>query len=246
MKRFFFELSYNGTRYFGWQRQPKQVSVQQEIEEVLSKLNSNTPIEVVGCGRTDAGVHAFQYFLHTDLPEELSTDQLVFKMNKMLSDNITIHRAFEVEDNKHARFDAKARTYRYFIHQKKNSFINEFSWYYPQNLDYEAMNIAAKILLGKKDFTSLSKLHTDVKTNICNVTEAKWVKKDEDQWYFEITADRFLRNMVRATVGTLIEVGLGKMSANEFEKVLEAKDRGAAAVSVPAEGLFLWKIEYEW
>jgi tRNA pseudouridine38-40 synthase len=244
MKRYFFELSYNGTSFFGWQRQPKQISVQQEIEEALSKIHSNSPFGVVGCGRTDAGVHAHQYFLHVDLPEIIDPKQFIFKLNRMLPDSISIHAIEEVECDLHARFNAKARTYRYFIHQKKNAFLNEFSWHHPADLDFQKMNEAATVLLGTQDFTSFSKLHTDVKTNICTVSEAKWVQKGENEWYFEITADRFLRNMVRATVGTLLEVGVGKMDIEGFRKVLDSKDRGAAAVSVPAKGLFLWQIEY--
>lgn len=244
MRRYFFELSYNGTIYFGWQRQPEQMSVQQEIEDALSKLNSNIPVSVVGCGRTDTGVHAKQYFLHVDLPEIPDTEQFKYKLNKMLSGNISIQRIYLVDPDLHARFSATARTYRYFIHQHKDPFLNEFSWHYPQKLDLEAMNEAAKELLGKQDFTSLSKLHTDVKTNICTVNNAQWIKVNEDQIYFEITADRFLRNMVRATVGTLLEVGLGKIDRQDLRQILDKRDRGAAAVSVPAKGLFLWKIEY--
>lgn len=244
MRRYFFELSYNGTIYFGWQRQPEQMSVQQEIEDALSKLNSNIPVSVVGCGRTDTGVHAKQYFLHVDLPEIPDTEQFKYKLNKMLSGNISIQLIKPVDPDLHARFSATARTYRYFIHQHKDPFLNEFSWHYPQKLDLEAMNEAAKELLGKQDFTSLSKLHTDVKTNICTVNNAQWIKVNEDQIYFEITADRFLRNMVRATVGTLLEVGLGKIDRQDLRQILDKRDRGAAAVSVPAKGLFLWKIEY--
>ncbi len=244
MRRYFFELSYNGTIYFGWQRQPEQMSVQQEIEEALTRLNSNVPVSVVGCGRTDTGVHAKQYFLHVDLPEIPDTEQFKYKLNKMLSGNISIQKIYLVDHDLHARFSATARTYRYFIHQHKEPFLNEFSWHYPQKLDLEAMNEAAKELLGKQDFTSLSKLHTDVKTNICTVNNAQWIKVNEDQIYFEITADRFLRNMVRATVGTLMEVGLGKIDRQDFRQILDKRDRGVAAVSVPAKGLFLWKIEY--
>lgn len=244
MKRYFIELSYKGTHYFGWQRQPKQNSVQEEIEKALTKINSTIPVEVVGCGRTDAGVHARHYILHVNFKEITDCEQLCYKLNKMLPDDIAIHSIWEVERNKHARFDAKKRTYRYFIHQKKNAFIAEQSWYLPQNLDFEAMNEAAQELLGKQDFTSLSKLHTDVKTNICEVFTAKWIQESESSWYFEISADRFLRNMVRATVGTLLEVGYGKIDRKAFRTILDAKDRGAAALSVPAEGLFLWEIEY--
>lgn len=244
MKRYFFEISYKGTDYFGWQRQPKQISVQEEIEETLSKLHSNTPVSIVGCGRTDTGVHAKQYFFHVDLPEIALIKHFVFKMNRMLPDAIVVHTIDEVASEKHARFDATDRIYRYFIHQKKNAFNTGISWYFPQKLDVTAMNRAAQHLLGKQDFTSLSKLHTDVKTNICHVKEAQWVTISEEEIYFEIKADRFLRNMVRATVGTLLDVGLGKIEPASIPEILAAKDRGAASTSVPAHGLFLWEIVY--
>lgn len=244
MKRYFFEISYNGKDFFGWQRQPRQISVQEEIESSLSKIHSNRSLSIVGCGRTDTGVHAKQYFFHVDLEEIKSIEQFKFKMNRLLPDTIVVHGIHEVELDKHARFDATYRTYRYFIHLKKDAFIHDLSWYVPQNLDFEKMNEAAVHLLGKQDFTSLSKLHTDVKTNICSVSKAQWVKVSENEWYFEITADRFLRNMVRATVGTLLDVGLGKIQPEDIVKILEAKDRGAASTSVPAHGLFLWRIVY--
>ncbi|MES2799014.1 MAG: tRNA pseudouridine(38-40) synthase TruA [Bacteroidota bacterium] len=244
MKRYFFELSYKGTRYFGWQKQPKQNTVQEEIEKALTKVNSNNSVDVVGCGRTDAGVHAKQYFLHVNLSKIEDLDQYKYRLNKMLPEDIAIHSITEVAEDKHARFDAKKRTYRYFIHQQKEAFHTALSWYFPQLLDFDAMNDAAQELLGKQDFTSLSKLHTDVKTNICTVYDAKWVKINENSAYFEIAADRFLRNMVRATVGTLIEVGIGKITRADFRQILDDKDRGKAAVSVPAHGLFLWEIEY--
>jgi len=243
MKRYFIELSYKGTDFFGWQRQLNQNSVQQEIEDALSKMNSNEPISVVGCGRTDTGVHAKQYFLHVDLPGLDSIEKSLFKLNRMLPETIVIHNIQEVSDKKHARFDATKRTYRYFIHHKKDAFINETSWHFPQNLNYPLMNEAAQLLLGKRDFTSFSKLHTDVKTNICTVYNAEWVEKDGN-YYFEIAADRFLRNMVRATVGTLIDIGTGKISSEKLIEILDAKDRQAASHSVPAHGLFLWSIEY--
>lgn len=244
MQRYFIELSYNGKNYFGWQKQPEQISVQEEIETCLTKLNSNNEVAVVGCGRTDTGVHAQHYILHVDLPSMEQPNQLVYKLNKMLPQDIAIHRIIPVEHIAHARFDAKKRTYRYFIHFKKDPFLSDQSWYYPHPIDFEKMNLAAQHLLGKQDFTSLSKLHTDVKTNICEVFSAQWVQQNEEQYYFEISADRFLRNMVRATVGTLLEVGLGKITGENLLEILDAKDRGAAATSVPAHGLFLWKVEY--
>lgn len=244
MQRYFIELSYKGTQFFGWQKQPDCISVQEVIETELSKLHSNSPISVVGCGRTDTGVHAHHYILHADLPEIDDCDKFQFKLNRMLPDSIAISRVFPVSDELHARFSATKRTYRYFIHQQKNPFHSEVSWYFPQELDLAAMNKAAAILIGAKDFTSLSKIHTDVKTNICEVNSAKWYQ-EKGEIYFEISANRFLRNMVRATVGTLIDVGLGKLNPEDIITILEAKDRGAASTSVPAQGLFLWQIEYD-
>lgn len=243
LQRYFIELSYDGTDYFGWQRQPKDISVQEVIEAQLTKLHSHNSVAVVGCGRTDTGVHAHHYMLHTDIPLVADLDQLQFKLNRMLPDSVAIHSISPVSNDWHARFSATARTYRYFVHQHKDPFASRKSWYFPQDLDVEAMNKAAKLLLGTQDFTSLSKLHTDVKTNICTVEKAAWTEEDSSL-FFEITADRFLRNMVRATVGTLIEVGLGKIKPEEITSILEAKDRGAAATSVPPQGLFLWQIEY--
>lgn len=240
--RYFIELSYNGTDFFGWQRQPDSISVQEVIETNISKLYSNKPMSIVGCGRTDTGVHAANYFAHIDLPETIDAETMVFKLNRMLPDSIAVQRIIQVNDDAHARFNATERTYRYFIHSEKDPF-NPNSWYFPQKLDYNAMNEAAKWLIGKKDFTSLSKLHTDVKTNICDVRSAFWTI-DGNKAYFEISADRFLRNMVRATVGTLTDVGLGKIAPHDINSILEARDRQAASTSVPPQGLFLWKVSY--
>ncbi len=244
MTRYKFELSYNGKPYFGWQRQPNQISVQEEIETALYKLNHNTSIAVVGCGRTDTGVHANHYVLHVDFEDGFYHAELNFKLNRMLPESISIHKIEAVSADFHARFDAKSRTYRYFIHQIKDPFNVDFSLFHPAKLDFEAMNQAAQFLIGKQDFTSLSKLHTDVKTNICAVSCARWVNTNENQAYFEITADRFLRNMVRATVGTLLEVGTGKIQPSEVERILLQKDRQAAKMSVPGHALFLWEIVY--
>ncbi len=243
LQRYFLELSYDGTDYYGWQRQPNEISVQEVIEAQLTKLHSNDPVSIVGCGRTDTGVHAHHYIIHTDLPKVSNLEQLKFKLNRMLPNSVAIHSVFPVSKDWHARFSATARTYRYFIHQEKDPFAARQSWHFPQELDLDAMNQAAAKLLGKQDFTSFSKLHTDVKTNICTVTRANW-HRDGTALFFEITADRFLRNMVRATVGTLIEVGLGKITPDEITTILNARDRGAAATSVPPQGLFLWQIAY--
>lgn len=242
MTRYFIELSYNGRDFHGWQKQPNGISVQELIEDAITRLHSNTLYPVTGCGRTDTGVHAKFYVLHVDLPTVENCELFIFKLNRMLPQSIALHTMYECD--KHARFDANSRIYRYFIHSTKDPFLFEQSWYFPQKLDFNKMNDAAQLLIGKKDFTSLSKLHTDVKTNICNVRSASWVVLNEKQAFFEIEADRFLRNMVRATVGTLIEVGLGKLDRNAISAILAAKDRSAAATSAPAEGLFLWDIKY--
>lgn len=244
MPRYFFRLAYNGTSFHGWQRQPKASSVQETIENALTKLNSNVPISIVGCGRTDAGVHASDYFFHVDFEISWDTEQTVFKLNKMLPDSIAIYEMFEVASDFHARFDATKRTYRYFINRRKSPFKADQSWHFVQDLDLDKMNQAAQLLIGQKDFTSFSKLHTDVKTNICEVYEARWSEKD-DVIQFEISANRFLRNMVRAIVGTLVDVGLGKLKPEDIVAILEAKNRQEASVSVPAQGLFLWEIMYD-
>ena len=244
MQRYFIELAYDGTDYCGWQRQPIVSSVQQTIEEALTKLNSNEEIKVMGCGRTDTGVHASHFVLHMDHPEIDDCDKMAFKLNKMLPHSIAIHSIYKVDTKAHARFHATSRTYRYFIHKEKNPFKHNQSWLLLHSLNLEEMNKASQHLLGKQDFTSLSKLHTDVKTNICSVSKASWIKLSDTEYYFEITADRFLRNMVRATVGTLVDVGLGKLNPDDIPAILEAKNRSAASTSVPACGLFLWKVEY--
>lgn len=242
MQRYFIELKYNGTNFFGWQKQPNQISVQEAIELALSKL-FNKEINVVGCGRTDTGVHAYRYILHLELPENSNPEILLYKLNRITNDSISFTSIKKVPNNLHARFSAKTRTYRYFIHQH-NILLAQTSLYFPSELDVNAMNQAAKYILGEKDFTSLSKLHTDVKTNICNVTLAEWRQIENGKLYFEITANRFLRNMVRATVGTLLEVGMHKIKSETIVEILDAKNRNAAKKSVAAHGLFLWDITY--
>jgi tRNA pseudouridine38-40 synthase len=244
LPRYFISLAYDGSAYHGWQIQPNARSVQEEIQTALSKLHGNQAIEVVGCGRTDAGVHAQHYFLHTDLPRAWDPQQLVFKLNRMTAPDVAFKQAWEVSSDLHARFDASKRTYRYFIHQRKNPFVRVSSWYLESPLEIEQMNEAAQHLLGTQDFSSFAKAHTDVKTNICEVFSAQWQNND-DGIYFEISANRFLRNMVRAIVGTLVEVGLGKIKASELPGIIAAQDRSEAFVSVPAQGLFLWAISYD-
>lgn len=241
--RYALELAYRGTNYHGWQIQPNASSVQEEIEKRLSRLMGNIAVSIVGCGRTDTGVHASYYVLHFDSDKELDSKQLAYKLNKMLPDDISIFSAQQVTTDFHARFSALSRTYHYFIHQKKNPFSLD-SLQVVSELDFDAMNRAANYLLGKQDFTSFSKLHTDVKTNICTVSEAKWNQITQETWCFEIKADRFLRNMVRAVVGTLLEVGYGNLQESELLTIIESKDRGKAKLSVPAHGLFLVDIQY--
>jgi len=243
-QRYSIELAYNGNDYFGWQIQPKQISVQETIEKAISKLFDAKKINIVGCGRTDTGVHAKHYRAHVDLPTKWEDEVLTYKLNRILPDSIVIYTIQKVNDDFHARFHAKARTYRYFIHTQKDPFLKNTSLYYTKKLDMDKMNEAGLLLYGKKDFTSFSKLHTDVFTNICTISKAKWTKVNEHVFYFEITADRFLRNMVRAIVGTLLEVGEGKITPDEITSILDKNDRCEAKISVPAHGLFLWKISY--
>lgn len=240
--RYAIELAYKGTNYHGWQEQLNAPSVQSELELALTKLNGNHPVKVVGCGRTDTGVHASYYVAHFDLDRSFDIENAAYKLNKILTDSIVVFSVQQVPDEFHARFSATKRTYHYFLHAEKSAFI-ENSLYYPHFLDFEKMNLAAKDLIGKKDFTSFSKLHTDVKTNICDLSKAEWIKVGE-QFCFIIEADRFLRNMVRAIVGTLMEVGTGKLSVDAIPEILKAMDRGEAKLSVPAKGLFLADIEY--
>lgn len=242
-KRYFFQIAYNGEKHSGWQRQKKQSSIQEVIETKLQLIFGKF-ISIIGCGRTDAGVHASNYFFHCDLPPVTDTDHLIFKLNRMLPPEISIHQILEVSIESHARFHAIERTYRYQIHSKKNPFKERLSYYVPQTLSFLKMNEAAGLLIGKHDFTSFAKLHTDVATNVCVVMQSEWIQEDDNNWCFEITANRFLRNMVRAVVGTLLEVGLGKIEPNEIKKILAEKDRNSAGKSVPAHGLYLHNVKY--
>ncbi len=247
--RFFLHISYNGRRFHGWQIQPNDLSVQQSIEDALSKiLRVRTPI--VGAGRTDAGVNARMMTAHFDndslagiLADYSRKGLFLHSLNSLLGPDVAIHDVVPVHDNAHARFDAISRTYRYFVHERKNPFVSEFSLL-TSPLDYDSMNLAAGKLLSVNDFTSFAKLHSDAKTNLCRVTEAFWEPLGEHRYVFVITADRFLRNMVRAVVGTLVEVGRGKMSLEGFDEVVEARNRCSAGTSMPPHPLFLWNISY--
>ncbi|GIJ93301.1 tRNA pseudouridine synthase A [Capnocytophaga stomatis] len=239
--RYFIEFSYNGKNYHGWQNQPHSVSVQEVMEKSLSTL-LRTQIEIVGAGRTDSGVHALQMFAHFDFENPID-NQLVYKLNAFLPKDIAIHKIHRVKDDAHARFDAIKRTYEYHICTKKDAFRYESSMYVNLPLDVQKMEEAAKLLFKYIDFQCFSKSNTDVKTYNCKIYEAFW-KQEESLLIFTISADRFLRNMVRAIVGTLIDVGLGKISLLDFQKIIESKNRCRAGASVPACGLFLKKVEY--
>lgn len=243
MNRYFIQLSYKGTNYHGWQIQPNAISVQEVIEKTLTTV-LRQKIEIVGAGRTDTGVHASFFVLHFDVNEELNgLENLVYKLNSLLPTDIAIQKIWQVANDLHARFNAVSRTYKYYISTKKNPFKADTSFKYLLPIDIGKMNEAARILAEYEDFTSFSRLHTDVKTNNCKILWAEWEVLNT-QLIFTIKADRFLRNMVRAIVGTLLEVGKGKLSLNDFRKIIETKDRAAAGASAPAKGLFLVDVEY--
>lgn len=240
--RYFLELSYNGKAYHGWQNQPNAISVQEVIEKALTLL-LNTKIAIFGAGRTDAGVHAKQMYAHFDSEENINIEELAYKLNSFLPKDIAIHDIFEVQKDTHARFDALSRTYHYNISTSKNVFDYDFSYQIQKRLDVDAMNEACNILFKYKDFQCFSKSNTDVKTYNCDIKEAFW-RVNNDKLTFIITADRFLRNMVRAIVGTMVNIGLGKLNPNELHNIIKSKNRGNAGFSVPANGLYLVDIKY--
>lgn len=242
--RYFIEFAYKGTHYHGWQYQPNAASVQETLNKALSVV-LNTSIDAVGAGRTDTGVHAQQMFAHFDCEFAIDAENTVYKLNSFLPKDIAVSRIIPVHENAHARFDATKRTYEYHMHTSKDAFINETSWYNHQQLDVDAMNEAALLLFAHTYFQCFSKVNTDVNTFNCRIFVAHW-KKQDDNLVFTIAADRFLRNMVRAIVGTLINVGLHKITKEDFNKIIEGKDRNKAGTSVPAHGLFLTKIEYDY
>ena len=239
--RYFLDIAYKGTNYHGWQVQQNAHSVQQELENALKKIFGKS-IETTASGRTDAGVHAEQQIVHFDLNGEL-TDNHIFKLNCVLPKDISIKDFFPVKKDAHARFDATARTYEYRISRVKNPFLIDHVYFFDRDLDLEKMNEAATVLLYHKDFESLSKVHTEVKNFLCEIHFAHWKEKN-NMIFFEIEANRFLRGMVRTIVGSLLPVGLGKYSVNEFEEILFSKDRKKAGPSAPPEGLFLTRIQY--
>ena len=241
--RYFITFSYDGTRYHGWQIQPNGDSVQERLEWALSTL-LRQEVNVTGAGRTDAGVHARVMVAHFDFDEAIDCQQLCYKLNRLLPFDIAVQEVKQVSDDMHARFSATSRTYHYYIHTKKDPFRRAYSCEIHYPLDFALMNEAGKILTTYEDFGAFCKSHTDVKTTICHVTEARWVQTSETAWYFRITANRFLRNMVRAVVGTLIDVGRGKLSIEEFRKVIEGKRRTEAGESMPGNALFLEDVRY--
>ena len=241
--RIFLWLSFDGTAYHGWQIQPNGMSVQEKVQQCLSTLLSQ-PIAVTGAGRTDAGVHARTMVCHFDIDRELDADQLCYRLNRILPRDISCGRAEHVSEDMHARFSAKRRTYRYFIHTQRDPFLRHYSVETHWKLDFEMMNEAALWLTTQDDFKAFCKAGADNKTTLCQVTTAQWVSTSPTTWYFEIAANRFLRNMVRAVVGTLFEVGRHRMTLEQFREVVATGTRSDAGESMPAHGLFLWDIEY--
>ena len=243
MQRYFIYLSYDGTRYHGWQIQPHSSSVQAELQRALTVL-LREKVDVVGAGRTDTGVHARVMVAHIDIDRSIEGTQLAYKLNRVLPRDIAVDRVEAVTAEMHARFSAVSRTYHYYVHTRRDPFLRAYSCELHWNLNFEKMNEAARHLIRAKDFGAFCKSHTDVKTTLCDVTEACWIQTSPNTWYFRITADRFLRNMVRAVVGTLIEVGRGRITVDEFARIIEGRNRSAAGERMPGNALFLEDIRY--
>jgi tRNA pseudouridine38-40 synthase len=244
--RYFLKLAYNGENYFGWQIQPTHISVQEVLTKVISLLLKEN-ISIVGAGRTDAGVHAKEFYAHFDTSFVLTEENkngLIHRMNCFLPQDIVIYDILNVNENAHARFNALSRTYRYYVSTRKDPFANQFTHYLYYRPDVERMNVCCKRMMTYTDFTSFSKVHTQMQTNNCRIMRAQWLYRETDLLVFEIKADRFLRNMVRSIVGTLLDVGRGKLSVDDFCAIIEQKDRRCAGISVPANALFLEKITY--
>jgi tRNA pseudouridine38-40 synthase len=240
--RYFFEIAYNGTNYNGWQSQNNAVGVQAIVEDALSKL-LREEIKIVGSGRTDTGVHCEQQFFHTDIQTSFDTSTLLLKVNSFLPKDIFIDSIRKVRSEASARYDAVERTYRYQITKKKNPFLDGLAWHFFKPVDVDAMNNAADVLLGEHDFECFSKVKTDVNHFLCTIRKASW-KEEGDLLIFTITANRFLRGMVRAIVGTLLDVGTGKSSLKDFQQIVQSKDRKKAGANVPSMGLYLTKVKY--
>ena len=242
--RYFLWLSYDGRDYHGWQVQPNGISVEEVVEQCLSTL-LRKETDIVGAGRTDTGVHATGMVAHFDTAEPLAdADSLLHRLDRMLPATISAYALRPVKPEAHARFSAIEREYRYHIILHKDPLLHHCAWQVPFPLDFTLMNEAAEVMRKYEDFTSFSKLHTDVKTNICHISHARWTQVADGHWCFTIRADRFLRNMVRAIVGTLLDVGRGKLSIDDMCRIIERKDRCAAGQSVPAHGLTLCEVAY--
>lgn len=240
--RYFVQFSYNGKAYHGWQNQPNAITVQQVLVKAFSTL-LRTDVSLMGAGRTDTGVHAKQMFAHFEMDKNEDVEDLIYKLNSFLPEDIAVQEIFEVLPDAHARFDAIERTYEYWVTKEKNPFYVEAAYFLKHPLEIEKMNEAAALLLENKDFECFSKSNTDVHTYLCDITEASWKQKD-DVLIFTITANRFLRNMVRAIVGTLLDVGTGKSTMADVKSIINSKDRSKAGYSVPAKGLYLTCISY--
>lgn len=241
--RYFIHFAYDGTNYHGWQIQPDANSVQEELQKALSVLLRHD-VEIVGAGRTDAGVHARQMVAHFEWDGQLDCQQTAYRLGRMLPRDIAIYRMEPVADDMHARFSAVRRTYHYYLHTERDPFCRQYSCELHYDLDFEHMNEAGRILCTYEDFGAFCKSHSDVKTTLCKVSEAHWIQVDSTHWYFRISANRFLRNMVRAVVGTMIDVGRGRITLDDFRKIVEGKQRTQAGESMPAHALFLEEIEY--
>jgi tRNA pseudouridine38-40 synthase len=240
--RYFFEISYNGANYSGWQSQPNATGIQTVVEDCLRKM-LREDIAIVASGRTDAGVHCSQQFFHTDIQQDIKATDFLHNLNSFLPKDIAIHAILPVTDEANARYDAFERSYVYKIVRKKNVFTPGFAWYFFKPLDIANMNAAAALLVGRHDFRCFSKVHTDVSNFVCTIKEAKWTTEG-DFLIFNITANRFLRGMVRAIVGTLVDVGLGRTDLDKFGKILASGDRKEAGANVPPEGLYLAAVKY--
>jgi tRNA pseudouridine38-40 synthase len=240
--RFFFEIGYHGRKYSGWQNQANALGVQTVIEDALSKL-LRAKVPIIGSGRTDTGVHCLQQFFHSDIEKPFNASQLILRLNAFLPRDIVVRSIRQVKPDASARYDAIARTYLYKITRTKDPFLDGLAWHYFKSVDIQTMNTAAALLLGEQDFESFSKVNTDVNHFLCRIMKAEW-RTDGDMLTFTITANRFLRGMVRAIVGTLLDVGTGKTTFKEFQAIIQSRDRRKAGANVPAIGLYLAKVKY--
>lgn len=244
--RYFIDLAYCGAAYHGWQNQPDAVTVQSVLEDALGRL-ARTPLAITGAGRTDAGVNASRMIAHVDLPEGFQPDaRVLHSLNYMIGRDIAVYSFVPVHDGAHARFDAVERTYHYYANTVKSAFTHPLSWLAPPTLDFEAMNRAGALIVGHRDFSSFAKAHTDVKTHICDLRRVEWEPMGSGNYRLVVTADRFLRNMVRAITGTLVDVGRGKLTPDDVLAIVEKHDRGAAGTSMPAHALFLADVRYDY